>query len=242
MNSLPKEIRDVLEPFHTREDFMKLTPTACTTEMNRLICAMSHTHFHGRYSGESSDKRKKRNDDDAVNAADDVSVNTGPWKKIHGSNFNSSRLSQEQRQARYKAGICFNCGSKQHLHVNCPHDDAGKSKPGSHGTGKSKAKAKGKGKWQGGRGGDQANTIEPATKKNKKAKAAEVEQLAIVLEKRMKKSLTKAVVENINKMEADVTETVSGNGQGAAVSRDATPSTTGNTRRTGVRFRLPSNE
>ena len=66
-------------------------------------------------------------------------------------------------------------------------------------------------------------------------------QLADALEKRMTKKMTKAVVNNINAMEADVTEAGSGNGQGAAVRRDATPLTTvASSSGTRVRFRLPT--
>ena len=53
------------------------------------------------------------------------------------------------------------------------------------------------------------------------------------------RSNTKAVVNNINAMEADVTQAGSGNGQGAAVRRDAPPSTpVASTSGTRVRFRL----
>ena len=138
---------------------------------------------------------------------------------------------------------CINCGSKQHLHVNCPHDDNGVSKPGSHGSGKSNGKGKGKGKGKyGGRGGDQANTIEPAAKKTKKARAAELDKVAIALEKRMTKNLTKAVAANLSSMDAEVTESVSGNVQGATASLGAAPATTGNTRRRTIQFRLPAAE
>ena len=172
MNTLPKEIRDALEPFHTREEFMLYTPTACITKMNRIISAMSHTQFRGRYSGDLA-KRRKSNADDVVNAADADGSWKGPWNKQYGHNFDASKLSQEHRNARYKAGMCFNCGSKQHTHANCPHDDRGVSKPGSHGKPKPKAKGKGKGKGsgKGAKGGrDQAHAIEPSAKQTKKAK------------------------------------------------------------------------
>ena len=54
---------------------MSYTPTACITEMNRIIIAMSKRDFRGWYSGDTT-KRKKGDDDDAVNAAN--AGNLGP--------------------------------------------------------------------------------------------------------------------------------------------------------------------
>ena len=152
MNTIPEEIKDALELYHTRADYMLYTPTACITEMNRIIIAMSKREFRGRYSGDPA-KRKKGNDDDAVSAAN--AENFGPWNKEFGRNFNVTGLSQEHRRARYAAKMCFNCGNKNHNRANCPHDNSGSSKPGSHGTGsaKAKVKAKGKGSGKGAKGG-----------------------------------------------------------------------------------------
>ena len=204
--------------------------------MNQKITSMSKTHFHGRYSGDIAGmKRKQSNDDDAVNAAYD-SKNMGPWNKKHGFNFGVSKLTKEQRDARYNAGMCYNCGSKQHLHINCPNDDNGVSKPGSHGAQNQKQKNKGTvHKKQRGRVGDQANVITP-----KQTKKAEEKQFT-KLEKRLKKSIMASVIDNMNNEEVvqQITDgTVSGNVSGAAVQPSATPSTsTGNQRRQ-VQFRL----
>ena len=234
--SMPQEIQDALDSWHTREEWIKLTSKACITEMNQKITSMSKTTFHGRYSGEIAGmKRKHGDDDDAVNAADEPG-NLGTWKRTHGGNFNVSKLTKEQRDARYRAGECFNCGSKKHTHINCPNEDDGSSKPKSNSSGKKQQKSKGKANnKQRGRGGDQANVITP-----KQAKKAEDKQFT-KLEKRLKKSIMASVVDDLNNTEVvqQITDgAVSGNVSGAAVQPSATPSTsTGNQRRR-VQFRL----
>jgi hypothetical protein len=234
--SMSQEIQDTLDTWYTRDEWIKFTPKACVTLMNQKITSMSKTHFHGRYSGEIAGMKRKRNDDDdAVNVADDP-ANLSSWKKKHGANFNVSKLTKEQRDARYRAGECFNCGSKKHLHINCPNEKDGGSNPTSRGSGNHQQKNKGKShNKQRGRGGDQANVIT-----SKQAKKAEEKQFT-KLEKRLKKSLMASMIDDLNNGEVvqQITDgTVSGNVPGAAVQPSATPSTsTGNQRRR-VQFRL----